>query len=282
MPNSRTSLDGLWAFDNDGDGALTAQDTSFARFLMWRDANGNGLSDAGETQSLSDADVTSFQLEGSTVRPDFAAGSGNEVLGATTIDFADGSQRAVYDVALGLGDDGTDTPVDVPAQPIAQPNPIEDPVSIGTASGGTTAPAKAAGSASADAIDTSAGSMRSARGTLDGPSGEVVATAPASTSGYAWWRDAAIVGSTLADLAMPLGSDDRSLGANLSSPVAAGLDAASLQRQMLLRQSIAAMQSGASGGSAAIWARAGTSPDQLAMPAMSSQTVETAPQPALV
>lgn len=48
VPNARTSLQGLEAFDTSRDGQLAADDVPFARFLIWRDANGNAVSDAGE------------------------------------------------------------------------------------------------------------------------------------------------------------------------------------------------------------------------------------------
>lgn len=50
-----TDLSGLAeAFDTNLDGLLNAQDAQFAEFMVWQDANQNGVSDAGEVRSLAD------------------------------------------------------------------------------------------------------------------------------------------------------------------------------------------------------------------------------------
>lgn len=62
-----SDLDGLRRFDTNADGTLSAEDASFAAFGVWVDANGNGVSEAGELRSLLDLDITSIDLGGETV-----------------------------------------------------------------------------------------------------------------------------------------------------------------------------------------------------------------------
>ena len=61
--NGLSDLQGLAAaYDSNGDGKLDAADTDFAKFGIWHDANSNGITDAGELQSLTAAGITSISL----------------------------------------------------------------------------------------------------------------------------------------------------------------------------------------------------------------------------
>jgi hypothetical protein len=61
---AKTDLEGLAAFDDNGDRILDANDASFVGFSVWIDANANGRTDAGELQSLAQAEITSISLNG--------------------------------------------------------------------------------------------------------------------------------------------------------------------------------------------------------------------------
>ncbi|WP_153021665.1 MULTISPECIES: calcium-binding protein [unclassified Rhodanobacter] len=50
----------LAEFDDNGDGVVDAQDASYASLRVWRDLNSNGISDAGELQTLAEAGVASI------------------------------------------------------------------------------------------------------------------------------------------------------------------------------------------------------------------------------
>ncbi|WP_439866008.1 calcium-binding protein [Pseudomonas syringae] len=50
----------LAEYDNNGDGVIDANDTAYSALQVWRDANGNGISDMGELQSLAAAGVVSI------------------------------------------------------------------------------------------------------------------------------------------------------------------------------------------------------------------------------
>ena len=249
-PNARTSLQGLRSFDSNGDGVLSSADSSFAKFLIWRDVNGNGFSDSGETQSLAQAAVKSITLDISRTRPDRGVGSTNDVLGVSKITFSDGSERAIYDVALGFADSK-----EADANPSAQTGQSAR-ANIGSA---PVAPlAKDPIASSTNALPTLAASTNAigrSRGSVDGPSGAVLEATATAVDATQWWRDASIVGQSYANLANAIAGQDNSLGANQSSIGGAGAtDAATLQKLLLLRQNIAALQP-ATGGSAAIFNR---------------------------
>lgn len=53
----------LALFDSDANGVVNANDNNFVDLLVWRDANGNGVTDDGELGSLSDYGVTSLSIQ---------------------------------------------------------------------------------------------------------------------------------------------------------------------------------------------------------------------------
>ena len=60
---SATDLSGLAAkFDTNHDGVFDAQDAQFADFTVWKEANQNGVSGAGEVKSLAELGLASFNL----------------------------------------------------------------------------------------------------------------------------------------------------------------------------------------------------------------------------
>lgn len=52
----------LAEYDDNGDGKVDAQDASYVNLQVWRDLNGNGVSDQGEMQSLDEAGVVSIDV----------------------------------------------------------------------------------------------------------------------------------------------------------------------------------------------------------------------------
>jgi hypothetical protein len=280
VPNTRTGLQGLAAYDDNGDGILSAADSSFAKFLIWRDANGNGVSDVGEVQTLAQAGVKDLRLNVSQVRPDRGVGSSNDVLGVSQIDFTDGSSRALYDVALGFADSKDQTSTQ---QTTATGNAatLLQAASATTqaATGGSSSGANSGSSASQGT--SSLTSVGRARGSLDGPGGLVVQSAATAQDDAQWWRNASIVGQNLADLAAPLTGEGTTLAANGSSIASASsADAATLQRLMLLRQNMAG-QGGSAGGDAAVWARGTGNDAATALAANTASTLTTIPKASL-
>lgn len=249
-PNARTSLQGLRSFDSNGDGVLSSADSSFAKFLIWRDVNGNGFSEAGETQSLAQAAVKSITLDTSKVRPDRGVGGTNDVLGVSKITFTDDSERAIYDVALGFAD-SKEADAEAPSQSAQSARPNSGPVRTAAVSNDSVGLATNA----APTLLASANVIGRSKGSLDGPAGAIVEATSTSVNDNQWWRDANIVGQSYANLANAIAGQNNALGANQSSFAGAGAtDAATLQRLLLLRQNIASLQP-STGGSAAIFNR---------------------------
>ncbi len=100
-PGAATDLEGLRAFDSNGDGWLSADDARWQDFGLFRDLNSNGVQDEGEFTPIGQADVTaiSLQREGA---PEMV--SGNLVWGSTQVLMADGSTRMAGDVMLRVMD----------------------------------------------------------------------------------------------------------------------------------------------------------------------------------
>ena len=95
-----TDLQGLAAdHDSNRDGVLTAADDNFALFGVWQDANGNGVTDAGEYRSLSDAGIVSIGLVSDGIG--YSAANGDvAVAGQSTYAKADGTTGIVADAAF--------------------------------------------------------------------------------------------------------------------------------------------------------------------------------------
>jgi hypothetical protein len=61
----RSSLDGsevLEALDTNGDGRIDAQDEEFGKLRVWRDVDGDGVSDEGELHSLTELEIIAIEL----------------------------------------------------------------------------------------------------------------------------------------------------------------------------------------------------------------------------
>lgn len=94
---AQSDLEGLAAFDTNGDGRFTAADDAWARFGVWQDSNQNGITDAGEFKSLDAMGITAIEL---TSDGQFAVINGQTVHGVGSFEKADGSRLAIADVTL--------------------------------------------------------------------------------------------------------------------------------------------------------------------------------------
>lgn len=244
VTGAQTAFQGMGALDTNKDGAIDASDAAFGKLLVWRDQDGNGTSDVGELQSLAQAGVKSLQLAGAKVSPDRGVGSGNDVVGVSKVVFSDGSERATYDVALGYADS---------KEPVAKASTQASQAASAQSAKTTLSDPVTPVVASTSKLGANAIASINLSRSLDGPGGFIIEFEGATSEDKAWWRNAAVVGQSLATLAQGFSGDDRSLGANASSAVTPGVtDAATMQRLMLLRQNMASLQP-ATGGSAAIW-----------------------------
>ncbi|MEW6576501.1 MAG: DUF5801 repeats-in-toxin domain-containing protein [Pseudomonadota bacterium] len=98
--NGLTDLQGLAAnYDSNKDGVLDASDADFAKFGVWQDANSNGVTDAGEFRSLTDAGITSINLVSDGESYGAANGSVH-VHGTSSYTKADGTTGEVADASF--------------------------------------------------------------------------------------------------------------------------------------------------------------------------------------
>lgn len=95
---ARTDLEGLRAFDSNGDGRLTAADHHWLKFKVWRDINQNGTSDPGEVTSLASHNLVSLNLNGRGSQREV---NGNTVYQQTAFSRSDGTQMLALDVGFG-------------------------------------------------------------------------------------------------------------------------------------------------------------------------------------
>ncbi|QUL37989.1 DUF5801 repeats-in-toxin domain-containing protein [Erythrobacter sp. JK5] len=96
----QTDLEAVAArFDENADGVLDAADSEFAKFGIWQDANQNGVADAGEFISLSEAGIVSISLVSNQAGGE-AAGGDVIIFGNATFTFADGTTGIVADAGF--------------------------------------------------------------------------------------------------------------------------------------------------------------------------------------
>jgi hypothetical protein len=95
-----SDLEGLRAFDSNGNGSLDAGDDAFAQFRVWRDANSNAVVDAGELLSLSESGLEALALDGYRTG-ERMNGKENVIYATTQAVFADNRTVVVGDVLLG-------------------------------------------------------------------------------------------------------------------------------------------------------------------------------------
>lgn len=86
----------LAALDTNGDGQVNAQDSAWSSLRLWKDANGDGVTDEGELIGLDDAGVSSLGVGYTNGSQTDAQGNRHLQLGSFTR--SDGSTGAMHDV----------------------------------------------------------------------------------------------------------------------------------------------------------------------------------------
>jgi Ca2+-binding RTX toxin-like protein len=107
-----TDLEGLAAFDSDGDGSITTRDARYADFRLWFDNNGNGATDAGEILTLPEAEIAAIALTGSAAAPGEQLNAGNRIYARAAFTRTDGSTGTVLDAAFAYAANPQGTAVD--------------------------------------------------------------------------------------------------------------------------------------------------------------------------
>ncbi|MGY6646184.1 MAG: calcium-binding protein, partial [Salinarimonas sp.] len=85
----------LALYDENGDGVIDAQDSVFGDLLIWRDFNGDGLTDEGELFTLDELGIVSISLDAQFV--DSWEGA-NWISHTATFTMADGTVREIHDI----------------------------------------------------------------------------------------------------------------------------------------------------------------------------------------
>ncbi|NEK20620.1 hypothetical protein GR257_38415 [Rhizobium leguminosarum] len=97
---SVSDLDGLrFAFDSNHDNVLDLNDDRWSEFRVWRDINQNGVSDAGELQTMMDAGIRLINLMPNRDEMQSIA-DGSIITGTSSYQTVDGSQYLVGDAVL--------------------------------------------------------------------------------------------------------------------------------------------------------------------------------------
>jgi hypothetical protein len=100
LAGAKTDLEGLAAFDSNGNHQLDAGDDKWKEFGAWQDKNGNGFSEAGEFKTLDEIGITQIGLQSNQqVRQ---AAQGVTELGQSYLTWADGRTGAVGDVVFAV------------------------------------------------------------------------------------------------------------------------------------------------------------------------------------
>ena|GEM_PF-1733830 len=114
-PGALTDLEGLAAFDSNGDGKLSSADLRFGEFLVWQDSNADGTSQASELKTLTQAGVASIGLTPTPTGRTLANTSGNVTLNTASFTFADGSIGTLGDTVLRAEFGDADAAADEPS-----------------------------------------------------------------------------------------------------------------------------------------------------------------------
>ncbi|WP_284151103.1 tandem-95 repeat protein [Desulfofustis limnaeus] len=101
VPDAATDLQGLRAFDSNGNSLLDSGDETWASFGTWQDKDGDGLTGEDEFKTLDEQGITAISLESDETYHEI---EGNHVYGSTSCQMADGSTLTAADVGLAGGE----------------------------------------------------------------------------------------------------------------------------------------------------------------------------------
>src|SRR3546814_892266 len=95
-----SDLEGLRAYDSNGDNMLDAEDALFGEFQIWRDLNQNGVSEANELATLNDAGIAAINLTLTTTGDDPENAEDNVIYGTADYIRTDATIGTVGDIFL--------------------------------------------------------------------------------------------------------------------------------------------------------------------------------------
>lgn len=97
---AKTDLEGLAAFDANGDFMLSAGDPRFGDLRLWQDLNSDGVSQAAEIRTLTQAGIAAIGLTPTPTGQSLATTAGNVILNEGSFTRADGSSGVIGDAVL--------------------------------------------------------------------------------------------------------------------------------------------------------------------------------------
>jgi len=100
--DARSSLDALSALDSGQNGQIDAKDARFGELKVWRDRNGNGVTDGGELKTLGDHGIASIDLSARAVAAGKVKPGASTIVATSTFTRTDGSVGSAGDAALGF------------------------------------------------------------------------------------------------------------------------------------------------------------------------------------
>ncbi len=92
-----SGFDILANYDTNNDGIIDANDAQFNSLKLWQDANENGITDAGELKSLTEAGISSIKLNPSELNIEQ---NQNTITGVSSYTRSDGTVGLIYNVNL--------------------------------------------------------------------------------------------------------------------------------------------------------------------------------------
>ena len=100
LDDARSDLEGLQAFDTDGDGFFDTDDALFAEFQVWQDVNQDGISQASELTTLAERGIRAINLTLSPTGQSVEGATDNVIWATSEYILNDGTSRDVGDVFL--------------------------------------------------------------------------------------------------------------------------------------------------------------------------------------
>ena len=98
-PDAGTDMEALAAFDMNDDGVLDVKDARFGELAVWRDGNGNGVTDAGELSSLTSIGINAIGLSSKATSGSAQIGD-NVTLSNGGFRRSDGTTGGLADIAF--------------------------------------------------------------------------------------------------------------------------------------------------------------------------------------
>lgn len=108
VEGAKTDLEGLAAYDFDKNGVIDSNDIDFAALKLWFDRDSDGITDAGELVSLSEAGIAAISLDSAQDDTTGRQADGSMIYGKASFVFDDGREGTLFDTGLAyLSDNAT-------------------------------------------------------------------------------------------------------------------------------------------------------------------------------